>query len=74
MYPSPCRETENGTNGRRQVPFVYCKQRTETENGSCFPWSANVKRYTQPFALKSDITLTKYMKLSYIRTVDVRVV
>jgi hypothetical protein len=25
-------QTENGTNGRWQVPFVFCKRKTETAN------------------------------------------
>jgi hypothetical protein len=49
----------------RKRQTLVCLLQTETENGSCFPWSANVKRYIQPFALKSYITPTKYMKLSY---------
>jgi hypothetical protein len=35
MFP----QTENGSNGKQQLPFVCCKQKRKTE--VCFPWSAN---------------------------------
>jgi hypothetical protein len=54
MSPSPCHyvylwsnvsgipQTENGTYGKRQLPFVFCKRKTETANSRLFV--ANGKR------------------------------
>jgi hypothetical protein len=60
MSPCPCLkvsgipQTENKTTRKRQLQFLFCKQKTETtnfrllemenENGVCFPWSANEKQ------------------------------
>jgi hypothetical protein len=49
---SPCLHvhvsiTENRTNRKRQLLYVFCKRKTETANftNSCFPWSAKDKWY-----------------------------
>jgi hypothetical protein len=50
-------QTENGTNGKRQLPVVRCKRKTETQTSVCllqteleklevcFPWKVNDKQY-----------------------------
>jgi hypothetical protein len=35
--------TGNGTNGKRQLPFVYCKRKTETKNFRLFAANGNRK-------------------------------
>jgi hypothetical protein len=48
MCPCPCLrvsgipQTENGTNGKRQLPFIFCKWKRKAD--ICFPLSTNDKR------------------------------
>ncbi len=50
MSPSPCLhvsgilQTENGSNGKRHLPFVFCKRKTEMANLRLFAANGNGKR------------------------------
>jgi hypothetical protein len=40
---------ENGTNGKRQLPFVCCKRKTETTNFRLFSANGN-RKFVFPWA------------------------
>jgi hypothetical protein len=55
LHISGVPQTENGANGKWQLPFVFCRQKVETQTSVCllqtkwkmdvcFPWLANGKQ------------------------------
>jgi hypothetical protein len=44
LHVSRIPKTENGTNGKRQLPFVFCKRKTEMENFRLFTANRNRKQ------------------------------
>ncbi len=44
LHVSGISQTEKETNGKRQLPFVFCKRKSETSNFRLFAANGNVKR------------------------------